>query len=92
MPVAYAPTTPVAKKPLPAGMPREWYVAHNRMLKAMRISIALLEAGVYTPQQARNEVIGRMAELIGVHPPSPVTCRLVRSLLWSSDPRSRLTR
>jgi hypothetical protein len=73
-------------------MPRQWYVAHNRMLKAMRITIALLEAGVYTPRQARDEVIVRMAERIGVHPPSPLTCRLVRSLLWTSDPRSRVPR
>jgi hypothetical protein len=62
-------------------MPREWYIAHNRMLKAMRITIALLNTGVYTPQQARNAVIRRTAERIGVHPPSAVTCRLVRSLL-----------
>ena len=72
MPVAYAPT-PVTRKPLPAGMPRQWYVAHNRMLKAMRISIALLEAGIYTPHQARNEIIDLMAERIGVHPPSPTS-------------------
>lgn len=80
MPGVYAPTAP-HKKPLPAGLPREWYIAHNRMLKAMRLAIALLESGVYTPQQARNEVIGRTAERIGVHPPSPITCHLVRSLL-----------
>ncbi|MFW6689997.1 hypothetical protein [Streptomyces sp. MAR4 CNX-425] len=80
MPVAYAPT-PLPRKPLPAGMPREWYVAHNRMLKAMRIAIALLDTGVYTPQRARNEVIRHTAERIGVHPPSLTTCRLVRSLL-----------
>lgn len=89
MPVAYAPT-PVTRKPLPAGMPRQWYVAHNRMLKAMRLTIALLEAGIYTPRQAGNEVIGLMAERIGVRPPSPTTCRLVRRLLWNSDPRSRV--
>ncbi|MGP4112731.1 hypothetical protein ACTWP5_17710 [Streptomyces sp. 4N509B] len=89
MPVVHAPTT-VPRKRLPAGMPREWYVAHNRMLKAMRLATALLEAGVYTPQQAGTETIRRMAERIGVHPPSSTTCRLVHWLLWSSDPRSRL--
>ncbi|MEO3756169.1 hypothetical protein [Streptomyces sp. B6B3] len=91
MPVAYAPT-PVSKKRLPAGMPREWYVMHNRMIKAMRISIACLESGLYTPQQARNEVIALVAERIGVHPPSAITCRLVRSLLWSSNPQGRVPR
>ncbi len=91
MPVAYAPT-PVTRKPLPAGRPREWYIAHNRMLKAMRLAIALLEAGVYSPQQARNEVISLMAARIDIHPPSPTTCRIVRALLWSSDPQSTLPR
>ncbi|MDT0345892.1 hypothetical protein [Streptomyces litchfieldiae] len=85
MPVAHAPTS-LPKKPLPAGMPREWYIAHNRMLKAMRITIALLDTGVYTPRQARNEVIGRTAERIGVHPPSALTCRMIRSLIAASDP------
>lgn len=80
MPVAHAPTS-LPKKPLPVAMPREWYVAHNRMLKAMRIAIALLDTGVYSPQQAGNEVVRRMAERVGVHPPSLITCRLVRSLL-----------
>ncbi|WP_049564107.1 hypothetical protein [Streptomyces sp. SBT349] len=80
MPVAYAPKS-MRTKPLPAGMPREWYIEHNRMRKAMRIAIALLDSGVYTPRQARNEVIRRVAERIGVHPPSTTTCRLVRSLL-----------
>lgn len=91
MPTAYAPTPlpqmpnvpTLPKRRLPAGMPREWYIAHNRMLKAMRLAIALLDAGVYTPQQARNDVILWMAELIGVHPPSPLTCALVRKLLPS---------
>jgi hypothetical protein len=83
MPVAYAPTA-LPKKPLPAGMPREWYIAHNRALKAMRIAIALLDTGVYTPQQAGNEVIRQTAERIDVHPPSPTTCRMVRRLFWST--------
>ncbi|RKN45583.1 hypothetical protein [Streptomyces hoynatensis] len=74
-------TTSLPRKPLPAGMPREWYIAHNRRLKAMRLAIALLDTGVYTRQQARNEVIRRTAERIDVHPPSTTTCRLVRSLL-----------
>ncbi|WP_206323674.1 hypothetical protein [Streptomyces sp. HNM0574] len=69
------------KKPLPAGMPREWYESHNRRLKAMRIAIALLDSGVYTPYQARNRAIRRAAARIGVRPPSNTTCRMVRSLL-----------
>jgi hypothetical protein len=69
------------KKRLPAGRPREWYVSHNRQLKAMRIAIALLDSGVYTPTQARDHTIRRTAARIGVHPPSNTTCRLVRSLL-----------
>ncbi|MGY1435215.1 hypothetical protein [Streptomyces reniochalinae] len=69
------------KKPLPAGRPRAWYVAHNRQLKAMRLAIALLDTGVYTAEQACDHTIHATAQRIGVHPPSPVTCRLVRSLL-----------
>jgi len=69
------------KKRLPAGRPREWYVSHNRQLKAMRIAIALLDSGVYTPGQARDLTIRRAAARIGVHPPSNTTCRVVRSLL-----------
>lgn len=72
---------PPRKRPLPAGRPREWYVSHNRRLKAMRIAIALLDSGVYTPAQARNRTIRRTAARIGVHPPSNTTCSLVRSLL-----------
>ncbi|NSC21307.1 hypothetical protein FM076_08830 [Streptomyces albus subsp. chlorinus] len=75
-------TLPVLpKKPLPAGRPREWYVTHNRRLKAMRIAIALLDTGVYTVEQACDHTIHATAQRIGVHPPSPATCRLVRSLL-----------
>lgn len=86
-PAASAPAAPAAvrvppgKKPLPAGRPREWYVSHNRRLKAMRIAVALLDSGVYTPAQARNRTIRRTAARIGVHPPSNTTCGLVRSLL-----------
>lgn len=80
-----SPTSPTAARPgprpLPAGRPREWYEAHNRQLKAMRLTIALLDAGLYTPQQARNRTIRRSAVRIGVRPPSNTTCRLVRSLL-----------
>lgn len=72
---------PVAKKPLPAGLPREWYEAHNRRLKAMRLAIALLDGGVYTPERARNRTIRSTAARIGVHPPSNTTCRMVRSLI-----------
>lgn len=43
---------PVAKKRLPAGRPREWYVSHNRRLKAMRLAIALLDSGVYQARPA----------------------------------------
>ncbi|MFJ8105497.1 hypothetical protein [Streptomyces sp. NPDC096132] len=75
------PYVPVAKRPLPAGRPREWYVAHNRRLKAMRLAIALLDLGVYLPNQARNEKIRSTAELIGVHPPSDTTCHMVRAFL-----------
>nr|WP_243766563.1 hypothetical protein [Streptomyces sp. GC420] len=73
-------TTP-PKKPLPAGRPREWYVSHNRRLKAMRLAIALLDTGVYRPEQAPNRRIRSTAARIGVHPPSDTTCRMVRSLI-----------
>ncbi|MDT0614809.1 hypothetical protein [Streptomyces lancefieldiae] len=76
-----SPYEPVAKRPLPAGRPREWYVTHNRRLKAMRLAIALLDSGVYLPTQARNERIRRTARLIGVHPPSDTTCHMVRAFL-----------
>jgi hypothetical protein len=75
------PYQPVDKHPLPAGRPREWYISHNRRLKAMRLAIALLDSGVYMPQQARNEKIRSTAELIGVHPPSDTTCHMVRALM-----------
>ncbi|MER5436726.1 hypothetical protein [Streptomyces sp. NPDC002588] len=75
------PCVPVAKRPLPAGRPREWYVTHNRRLKAMRLAIALLDSGVYMPNQARNEKIRSTAELIGVHPPSDTTCHMVRAFM-----------
>jgi hypothetical protein len=75
------PYEPVEKRPLPPGRPREWYVTHNRRLKAMRLAIALLDSGVYMPNQARNETIRHTAELIGVHPPSDTTCHMVRALM-----------
>ncbi|MEU9557564.1 hypothetical protein [Streptomyces fumanus] len=75
------PYAPVEKRPLPAGRPREWYVSHNRRLKAMRLAIALLDSGVYLPGQARNETIRSTAETIGVHPPSDTTCHMVRALM-----------
>ncbi|MGC5566146.1 hypothetical protein ACPYPG_25310 [Streptomyces sp. FR-108] len=75
------PYQPVEKRPLPAGRPREWYVTHNRRLKAMRLAIALLDSGVYLPRQARNDTIRRTAALIGVHPPSDTTCHMVRALM-----------
>ena len=67
--------------PLPPGRPRDWYVTHNRRLKAMRLAIALLDSGVYVPNQARNETIRSTAELIGVHAPSDTTCHMVRALM-----------
>ncbi|MEV7126490.1 hypothetical protein [Streptomyces sp. NPDC093260] len=75
-----SPYQPLAKRPLPAGRPRDWYVTHNRRLKAMRLAIALLDSGVQ-PGQARNETIRTTAELIGVHPPSDTTCHMVRALM-----------
>ncbi|MEV3853435.1 hypothetical protein AB0J38_03825 [Streptomyces sp. NPDC050095] len=75
------PYAPLAKRPLPAGRPRDWYITHNRRLKAMRLAIALLDSGVYLPNQAHNQRIRIMAELIGVHPPSDTTCHMVRALM-----------
>lgn len=69
------------RKPLPPGLPREWYIAHNRRLKTMRLAIALLDSGIYDPARAGNARIRHTAELIGVHPPSDLTCRMVRALL-----------
>ncbi|MFE2584180.1 hypothetical protein [Streptomyces sp. NPDC059378] len=75
------PYEPVLKRPLPAGRPRAWYVTHNRRLKAMRLAIALLDSGVYVPNQASDEAIRSAAEQIGVHPPSDTTCHMVRALM-----------
>ncbi|MBV1941066.1 hypothetical protein [Streptomyces sp. BV286] len=75
------PYEPVEKRPLPPGRPREWYVMHNRRLKAMRLAIALLDSGVHMPNQARNEKIRSTARLVGVHPPSDTTCHMVRALM-----------
>ncbi|GAA5065742.1 hypothetical protein [Nocardia callitridis] len=75
------PYTPLAKRPLPAGRPRSWYVLHNRKLKAMRLTIALLDSGTYAPSYATNTRIRRTAEAIGVNPPSKATCALVRTML-----------
>ncbi|MFH0245684.1 hypothetical protein ACGRHY_25435 [Streptomyces sp. HK10] len=77
--------TTLPKKPLPAGRPREWYVSHNRRLKAMRLAIALLDTGVHRPEQASDRRIRTTAEQIGVHPPSGATCRMVRSLIRHGD-------
>lgn len=76
-----APVPVLRKRPLPAGRPREWYEAHNRQLKAMRLAVALLDSGIHTPVQARNRAIRSAAARLGEHPPSNTTCRLVRSLL-----------
>jgi hypothetical protein len=75
------PYAPVLKQPLPVGRPREWYVTHNRRLKALRLVIALLDSGIYLPGQARDEKIRSTAQLIGVRPPSEATCRMVRALM-----------
>jgi hypothetical protein len=75
------PCAPVEKRPLPPGRPREWYITHNRRLKAMRLAIALLDSGVYHPGQARDDTIRGAAELIGVHPPSDTTCHMVRAFM-----------
>ncbi|MCX3062814.1 hypothetical protein OFY01_24260 [Streptomyces sp. GXMU-J5] len=75
------PYSPLARKPLPAGRPREWYITHNRRLKAMRLAIALLDSGVYLPNQAHNNRIRSTAELIGIRPPSDTTCHMVRALM-----------
>ncbi|WNI25147.1 hypothetical protein [Streptomyces sp. ITFR-16] len=72
---------PLGKKPLPAGHPREWYVSHNRRLKAMRLTIALLDTGVYHPSSASNARIRTTADRLGIHPPSDTTCRMVRALI-----------
>lgn len=75
------PYTPLKKKPLPAGRPRQWYISHNRRLKAMRLAIALLDSGVYLPSQAPDRRIRATAARIGIHPPSDTTCHMVRALL-----------
>ncbi|MFZ3570930.1 hypothetical protein ACOKM5_28805 [Streptomyces sp. BH097] len=75
------PYTPLAKRPLPAGRPRDWYITHNRRLKAMRLAIALLDSGVYLPTQASNSRIRATADLVGIHPPSDTTCHMVRALM-----------
>ncbi|WP_367041196.1 hypothetical protein [Streptomyces sp. Je 1-332] len=72
---------PLEKRPLPAGRPREWYITHNRRLKAMRLAIALLDSGVYLPNQANNTRIRSMAEDVGIHPPTDITCHMVRALM-----------
>ncbi|MFE7747426.1 hypothetical protein [Streptomyces sp. NPDC057428] len=72
---------PLRKKPLPAGRPREWYVSHNRRLKAMRLAIALLDTGVYQPSSADNDRIRTIADRLAIHPPSDTTCRMVRALI-----------
>ncbi|MEV7325978.1 hypothetical protein [Streptomyces sp. NPDC093970] len=76
-----SPYAPAEKSPLPAGRPREWYVMHNRRLKAMRLAIALLDSGVYLPTQARDETIRSTAQSVGIHPPSATTCHMVRALM-----------
>ncbi|MEV6840070.1 hypothetical protein AB0N17_37200 [Streptomyces sp. NPDC051133] len=76
-----SPYEPVIKQPLPAGRPRQWYVAHNRRLKAMRLAIALLDSGIHLPAQARDETIRSTAQEIGMRPPSDTTCLMVRAFM-----------
>ena len=73
--------TPPTKKRLPAGRPREWYVSHNRRLKAMRLAIALLDAGAHGPGFVHDRTIRAAAVRLGIHPPSDTTCRMVRALI-----------
>ncbi|WP_405134506.1 hypothetical protein [Nocardia sp. NBC_01388] len=73
--------TPLAKQPLPAGRPRSWYISHNRRLKAMRLAIALLDSGSFSPDEATNERIRDTAEFVGLHRPSDATCRMVRRMM-----------
>ncbi|KUF15330.1 MULTISPECIES: hypothetical protein [Streptomyces] len=75
------PYVPLEKRPLPPGRPRDWYITHNRRLKAMRLAIALLDSGVLVPNQASNVRIRTMAETVGIHPPSDTTCHMVRALM-----------
>ncbi|WP_408907120.1 hypothetical protein [Streptomyces cavernicola] len=75
------PYMPLVKQPLPAGRPREFYIMHNRRLKAMRLAIALLDSGVLRAEQANNRKIRSTAELVGVHQPSDITCHMVRALM-----------
>ncbi|EGX56549.1 hypothetical protein SZN_27216 [Streptomyces zinciresistens K42] len=75
------PYAPVAKRPLPPGRPRDWYVTHNRRLKAMRLAIALLDSGVHLADHARDDTIRGTAQTIGVHPPSDTTCHMVRAFM-----------
>ncbi|MFJ7899032.1 hypothetical protein ACIQ6V_00655 [Streptomyces sp. NPDC096198] len=75
------PYAPLERSPLPPGRDRGWYITHNRRLKAMRLAIALLDSGVYVPNQARDETIRSTALKIGVHPPSDTTCHMVRALM-----------
>ncbi|WP_374983422.1 hypothetical protein [Streptomyces fradiae] len=83
-PLPLEPWTPLRRKPLPAGRPREWYVSHNRRLKAMRLAIALLDSGVYLAARADDRTIRATAHELGIHPPSATTCRMVRALIRSS--------
>lgn len=80
-PKLYETLPPLRRAPLPAGLPRGWYEAHNRRLKAMRLAIALLDTGVYHPSTADNVRIRVTAERIGVPRPSDTTCRMVRALI-----------
>ncbi|SCK28652.1 hypothetical protein YW7DRAFT_02240 [Streptomyces sp. AmelKG-E11A] len=75
------PIAPPKKQPLPAGRPREWYVTHNRRLKAMRLAITLLDSGVYLPNQAHNRTIRSAAQRVGIDPPSDITCHMVRAFM-----------
>jgi hypothetical protein len=80
-PTLYETLPPLRRAPLPAGLPRAWYEAHNRRLKAMRLAIALLDTGIYHPSSADNIRIRVTADRIGVRRPSDTTFRMVRALI-----------
>ncbi|MEU0875714.1 hypothetical protein [Nocardia brasiliensis] len=47
----------------------------------MRLTIALLDSGVYNASEANNKRIRYTADVIGIRPPSDTTCTMVRTLI-----------
>lgn len=72
---------PLQKKRLPLTAPVSGTSPTTMRLKAMRLAIALLDTGVHQPSSASNARIRTTAELLGIHPPSDTTCRMVRALI-----------